>query len=604
MPFLPALPSHRPGFRSLALATSLGLMLTACAPLPQKPQEVSTAVSEAATDSAEATPVADAAEAKPVANLPAQELTGATVYEMLLAEIALRRGRPAVAISAYADLAQSTKDPRIVRRAVELAAIGRQTQLELELSQLWVELEPDSLRARQMLVGGLVTAGRMEDAEPHVVFLLEKDPSHVGSVLMRLARSAAADPRKKELAAMLDRLAAKFPDVPEAHFVRAYAALSAGDSARALEEVEKGRTQRPTWEPLVLLNAQLLQEKEGLPKALKFLGEFLEKYPKAREVRQQYARALASEKKYAAAQEQFRILDQERPGNSDINHALAVLAVQLGDLDEADKRFRTLLDDGEGEGNGLRLALGQIAEARKKPDEALKWYEAVTKGPQYLEARLKAAVVISRQKDTNAALAYLKALHGEDSAERVRIILAQSQLLRAANRDKEAFRLLNKGLETYPDEPDFLYDSALLAEKVGHFEVLEPRLKKLIQIKPEFAHAYNALGYSLADRGERLPEAEALVRKALELAPDDPFILDSLGWVLYRKGHLEEARQTLEKSLALRPDPEIAAHLGEVQWMAGKHEDATRTWREAAKATPDNPPLQDVMKKFLGRSAP
>jgi Flp pilus assembly protein TadD len=595
MPFLSALSSPRHGFRTLALASSLGLMLTACAPLPQKPEKPVAVTPEPATD---------ATEAKPAANLPGQELTGATVYEMLLAEIALRRGQPAVGISAYADLAQSTKDPRIVRRAVELAAMGRQTQLELELSQLWVELEPESLQARQMLVGGLVTAGRMEDAEPHIVFLLNKDPSHVGIVLMRLTRSAAADPRKKELAAMLDRLAAKYPDVPEAHFVRAYAALSTGDSTRALDEVEKGRAQRPDWEPLALLNAQLLQENGGMPKAMAFLQGYLEKYPKAREVRQQYARALVSEKKYAEAQEQFLILDQEIPGNGDINHALAVLAVQLGDMDEADKRFRTLLEEGEGEGNGLRLALGQIAEARKKPEEALKWYESVTKGPQFLEARLKAAVIIAQQKDTNSAIAYLKALHGADTAERVRIILVQSQLLRAANRDKEAYRLLNKGLETYPDQPDFLYDSALLAEKVGHFEVLEPRLKKLIKIKPEFAHAYNALGYSLADRGERLPEAETLIRKALELAPDDPFILDSLGWVLYRKGNLEEAQQTLEKSLARRADPEIAAHLGEVQWMAGKHEEATRTWQEAAKATPDNPPLQAVMKKFLGKSAP
>lgn len=596
MPLLSARPSRRPGFLPLALAISLGFALTACAPLPQKPQATAASAPEQVTDAA--------AEADAAANLPSQDLTGATIYEMLLAEIALRRGQPAVAISAYADLAQSTKDPRIVRRAVELAAIGRQTQLELELAQLWVQLEPESLRARQMLVGGLVTAGRMIEAEPHIAFLLEKDPSHAGAVLMRLTRSAAADPRKKELAAMLDRLAARHPNVPEAHFARAYAALAVGDNARAREEVDAGRAQRPDWEPLALLKAQLLQEDGGMPKALTFLKGFLEKYPKAREVRQQYARALTAEKKYAEARDQFLILDQEIPGNGDVNHALAILAVQMGDMDEADKRFRTLLDEGEGEGNGLRLALGQIAEARKKPEEALKWYESVGKGPQYLDARLKAAVIVAQQKDANAAIAYLKALRVEEQNERARIILAQSQLLRAANRDKEAFRLLNKGLETYPDQPDFLYDSALLAEKVGHFEVLEPRLRKLIQIKPDFAHAYNALGYSLADRGERLPEAETLIRKALELAPDDPFILDSLGWVLYRKGNLDEARQTLETSLARRPDPEIAAHLGEVQWMSGKREDATRTWREAAKATPDNQPLQAVMKKFLGQSTP
>lgn len=587
----------RPWRLALALATCWGL--AACAPLPTKDTS-GAALEHPGKEAAATAPDPD----KPTVKLPGQDLTGGVLYQLVLAEIALRRGQPGVALAAYADLAQSTRDPRIVRRAVELAAMGRQAQLELDLARLWVQLEPESVRARQMLVAGLASVGRIDEAEPHIAFLLRKDPGHVGMMLMRLARSVAQDPRRKDLAAMLDRLSIGHTNLPEAHFVRAYAALSEGKHDRAMEEAEKARALRPDWEPAALLQAQLLQEKGGMAAAMKFLGEFLQKYPKARDARMQYARALASEKKLPEAREQFRILDEGTPGNAEIVHALAVLSVQVGDLDEAEKRFKALLESGDGNPNALRLALGQLAETRKKPEEALKWYEDVTPGPQYLEARIKAAFAISRQKDVEAGLAYLKVLRGEGAEERVQILLAQSQMLRGANREKDAFQVLNKGLEAHPDQPDLLYESALMAEKIGRLDLLEPRLRKLIKLKPDFAHAYNALGYSLADRGERLDEAETLIKKALELAPDDPFILDSLGWVLYRKGELEPARLALEKALAKRPDPEIIAHLGEVLWQSGKREEATRLWRDAAKTAPDNQPLADVMKKFLGLGKP
>ena len=175
-------------------------------------------------------------------------------------------------------------------------------------------------------------------------------------------------------------------------------------------------------------------------------------------------------------------------------------------------------------------------------------------------------------------------------------------MLRDAGRDKEAFDTLDKGLKASPEQPDLLYESALQAEKAGHGEVLEPRLRKLIKLKPDFAHAYNALGYSLAERGERLDEALVLITKAVELAPGDPFILDSLGWVLYRKGDMEPAREKLAQALALRPDPEIAAHLGEVLWKLGRHDEAERTWKDAARITPSNAALAATMKKFLPAS--
>jgi tetratricopeptide (TPR) repeat protein len=193
---------------------------------------------------------------------------------------------------------------------------------------------------------------------------------------------------------------------------------------------------------------------------------------------------------------------------------------------------------------------------------------------------------------------HLQAAAREAPAERARYAIIESQLLRDADRNQDAFDVLDEALRAEPENLELLYDSALVAERIGRLEVMEGRLRKLIALKPDHAHAYNALGYSLADRKLRLDEAEALVRKGLALTPDDPFILDSLGWVLYRRGNLDGALEQLQKAFGLRADPEIAAHLGEVLWMLGRRDEAARVWKDAAKANPDSSVLSDVIKKF------
>jgi len=176
--------------------------------------------------------------------------------------------------------------------------------------------------------------------------------------------------------------------------------------------------------------------------------------------------------------------------------------------------------------------------------------------------------------------------------------MAESQLLREANMNREAFDLLNQALQKTPDQPDLLYDIALTAEKLDRFDVLESSLKRLIEVKPDHAHAYNALGYSFAERNVRLPEAKQLIEKALEISPEDFFIVDSLGWVLYRMGDLKSAAVQLRRAWEGRPDGEIGAHLGEVLWELGQRDEARRIWQEAAKTSPENDTLQKTLKRF------
>jgi len=227
----------------------------------------------------------------------------------------------------------------------------------------------------------------------------------------------------------------------------------------------------------------------------------------------------------------------------------------------------------------------------------------VIAGEQFLQSRLRVANLqaqLGRLDEARGTLQRAAAGQaGMSQNDRIALLIAEAQLLGNAGKTDAAMELLDTRLAAQPDHPELLYESAMMAEKLGRNDILERNLVRLIRLKPDHAHAYNALGYSLADRGERLEEAQRLIEKALELAPDDPFILDSKGWLLYRRGDRNGAVDFLNKALTLRPDPEIAAHLGEVLWSMGRHEEALKTWNEAAKAHPANAVLTATIKKFV-----
>jgi Flp pilus assembly protein TadD len=275
-----------------------------------------------------------------------------------------------------------------------------------------------------------------------------------------------------------------------------------------------------------------------------------------------------------------------------------VLSLQLHDYAPAEANFKRLLTLPYRDKSTLRMYLGQIAEDQKNYPEALRWYAEVDSGEQYLQAQMRYAQVLAKQGKLDAARAYLQQINVSSSQARVQLLLAEAQMLRDANQSKLAFDLLERALENLPDNPDLLYDYAMLAEKLERLDLLETNLKKLIVLKPEHAHAYNALGYSLADRNQRLPEALSLIDQALKLAPDDPFIIDSMGWVHYRMGDYKQALQYLRQAYSARPDAEIAAHLGEVLWVAGERGEAEKIWLDAAQKTPGNDVLSVTIKRF------
>jgi tetratricopeptide (TPR) repeat protein len=546
---------------------------------------------------------ADAAptDTAPLASLPEQELSPRTLYTFLLAEIAGARGQVGVSLQAYLDLARRTRDPRIARRAVEIALFARDMPAATEAARLWTETEPDSDEARRVLAGVLAGgSGQLEQVQLQLARLLAQSPEQIDTHLLGLNRAFARVADKRAVKAVITRLTEPYVDRPEAHFARAQASMAASDELGALAAIETALKLRPDWEPAILFKAQVLAQSNAADDALALLKAHLERRPDSQTARLSYARALVTARQFDAARNEFRTLLDAAPDDRDLLYAVGLLSAQLEDFDAATPLLERALAAGHPEADGIRLNLGQIAERRENFDGALRWYRSIEPGRQYLDAQIRIAATLAHQGKLQEAREHLKNVEADDET-RKRLRLVEAQLLRSVGHESEAYELLDDALQKSPNDPDLLYESSMLAELMGKADIMEGRLRKLIALKPDHAHAHNALGYSLADRGVRLEEAESLIARALELTPGDPFILDSMGWVRFRRGDPEAALGHLERAYGMRPDPEIAAHLGEVLWTLKREADAARIWNEALRAHPDNAVLKSVMQRFGSR---
>lgn len=536
-----------------------------------------------------------AAEAKATA-LPAQELTEQVLYQFLLAETAAQRGERKLAAEAYVDLALRTRDARIARRATELALFAQMREQAAKAAKLWVELEPDSERARLTWTTLLAAGGHLKEARPHFEALLKMagSPAQVFMQMHALFNRQADFQGVFELVA---DLAQPYPRLPEAHFAVAQAAWSASQYARAEESLDRALALRPDWEAAALLKGQLAQRR-GDAALLDYWAGFLADTPGAREVRLAYARQLAQMGRYPESRREFERLLDAMPGNPEARMAVGLLAMQAGDFEAAEGYLLKALALGHPEADQIRVYLGRIGEARNRPDEALQWYREVGKGPDYLGAQLMIGLLLGRQGRMIEARALLHDLAPGDDADRIQVIQTEAQLLREARDYAGVYQVLSQGLTRFPDSLELLYDRAMAAEKQNKLDVLEKDLRRLIKLKPDHAHAYNALGYTLADRTNRLAEAIELLQKALQLAPNDAFVLDSMGWAQFKAGRLNEALDYLKRAYAVRPDPEIAAHLGEVLWKQGKRDEAKKLWEGALQSHPDNESLREAVSRF------
>jgi len=582
---------------------TLSAVLSACAVAPQKQTEPAAAAPADAAGEGAAPVAAAPAPAAADEALPNVDLTGDMLFRITKAELEFKQGNWQGPYITMLALAQQTRDPRLARRAAEMALTAKQGPEALSAIRLWRGLAPNSDEATQYFLGFAVVNDDLSEAEQIFAERLKAAPPQARPLAMFQMQQFLLRAKDKAAAfALEDRVLAPYSDTLESHLILAQGAFGLGDNERSRTEAEQALRIKPDSELAILTTAQVSGD---IDTALKVLSTFLDKYPKSREVRAAYARILADAKQTELARQQFLILLKDQPDNMATLYALGVMAMQANDIPNAEKYFtdfvKVLADhpNDERDPSKVLMILAQIAEQRNDLDAAYNWLEKVDGADEkiYLAARMKMAQLTARKGNVEEARKQLAELKPADAADQAQVFQADAQILRDAGDHRAAYTVLENAVKRYPDNPDLLYDFALVAEKMGQLELMEKALRQVMIAAPDNQHAYNALGYSLAERNERLPEAYTLIDKAMKMAPGDPFIMDSMGWVQYRMGNLNEAETMLRQAYALRSDPEIAVHLGEVLFAKGDQAGARKMWQEAQTKDPKN----DALKSTLAR---
>jgi len=628
--------THRglPAAMTVVLMALAGGPMTGCATTPAAPRADAAPATEAA-----APPAASAAPANGTDALPKVYLGSELLFRLMLAEIAAQRGEAGPAFSEFMTVAQQTRDPRIARRAAEVAINARALPQALDAADLWYRLAPHDVEAEQSYASLLVANGQHERARPLLQRQIAAAPNPV-DILDRLQRVLAHAPQPAQGYALLDALAKPYYASPsvgfDAQLIVARAARAAGDNAAAVAHARAALAARPDSELAVMSVAQLLMEggahvaagevpaqaapdapaetppetpaadmaaaAAGHAEAMAMLDRFLTAHPGSNEVRQAYARLLVGEGRLDEGRQQFEELLRRAPQTPDPLFALGVLALESEHFEEARGYLERYLDAvGAAPDRDLDLVylnMARVAEGQRRFDEALGWLRKVKGADQVDTARERQAFLLGRMNRVEEGLDLLRQMPATTPEQRNQSVMAQGQLLRDAHRYEESYHLLDGALQESPDDTGLLYESAMSAERLDRIDLMEARLRHLLQLRPDYAHAYNALGYSLADRNIRLQEAYQLIDHALTLAPDDGFIVDSMGWVQYRLGNLPAARESLTRAFQLKADPDVAAHLGEVLWASGDHSRAREVLLDAQKRDGDSDTLRETLQRL------
>ncbi len=577
----------RPLFHTLPLIGML--LLSACATSPDggfQSQEV-------------------ALEKQELANLTVREPSedglserGEDLYRLLVAEIAGHRGKIQIAVDNYLDLARKSPNPEYAERATRISVFARQDASALEAAQIWSRLDPDNIEARQVLSAMYIRAGQAEEARQVLESILASEPGKTGQQLRMIANFLGREQDKEMALSVMESLVESRQDDADALFAHALMALRAEKTDKARESMEKALKVKPLNLNMAMTYLSILQKEGDTAFAMQWLKAVLTTYPDARDLRMIYARMLADDRQYPEARNEFLILQGVDPGNVDVQFALGLLNLQLEKVDEARKNFERMLVL-DGRVDEARYYLGQIENAAGNAEQAEHWYAQVGDGPNHFDAQLQRVMLKVRAGQLDEGIKQLRGIKVEEPEKQLRLIRIEADIHVQAEDLPSAMAVYNRVLKEDPENTDLMYSRAMLAEKMDRLDILESDLMKVIEAEPDNAQALNALGYTLADRTERYEDAYAYIKRALDISPKDFYILDSMGWVLYRLGRLEESVMHLRKAQEIRNDPEVAAHLGEVLWVMGEREEAREVWDTALKAAPDFNKLKDTIERFI-----
>jgi len=528
-------------------------------------------------------------------SLPESEL----MFEIMAAELAGRRGMLDVAADNYLSASRKTSDARVAERATKLAIFGRNWKQARDAATRWSELAPDDLESYQILAQIHLNQGDVAGAtEAFNGLILNSESVDVG---MKTAVSTLLqDTNSRVSLAVADELAQLYPDNAVAHFGVARLQLGNGDKTSALNAVERSLSLDASSSDATLLKGQILWDLGRASEAYGYVRSRVQAYPDNLIMRLGLARMLVQAELYDEASREFDGIAELAPNNANALFSLGLLALESRRTDAALRYLERVIELGQYQSDA-HYYIARIADNRHDYEKAVFHYEQVSDGDNVLDAQIRAAQIYGAIGQLDVGKQRLQRLRmvNTDPSVHIRLTLAEGRMLRDAAAYEESLAVFKEGLARFPDNVELLYAHALAAEHLDLDEEFERDLRKVIELEPDNAHALNALGYFLVDRGKRLDEAEKYLTQAIALLPEDPAIIDSLGWLNYRKGNYDEALVLLRKAFGKLLDPEIAAHLGEVLWVTGDEKSATEIWNKGLEVTPDDGLLRGVMERYI-----
>jgi len=520
-------------------------------------------------------------------------------YQVMVGEMAGRFGALDTASQAYADAALQTDDPRVAERATHVALYGRQYDLALKAAQRWEQLEPGGREVRQILATLYARQGYIDEAVDYYAVIIKETEGQAGGGYQLVSSLLAQDVPKGNSLAVMERLVSDHPNDFSAQYSYAALAYRWQDYPRTLNAVERALQADPKSGDARLLRDQAWLEMGETDRALDDVALMIKEKPEDLDSRLAYAQMLVKVKRYEQALVQFEYVAAKKPDNADLLYTLGLLNLEIQHYDDAASYLLQVLKQGKHVVESSYY-LGRISESVGQYKDAIGWYIRVNEGQFAVEAQLRIAVMLAKLGHMDQAREHLARMREEfhSPEQQVNLYLMEGNLLEEAREYEAGIELYDQALESYADDIDLLYARAMLSEKMDRVELMEKDLHRILSLDPNNATALNALGYTLADRTDRYQEALKYIQKALNERPDDPAILDSMGWVQYRMGNLDEAERYLRKANKLLDDDEVASHLSEVIWIKGQREEAIEILQNALKKFPNSEQLQTLMRRI------
>ncbi len=596
-------PHSCPHFRLTVIAAlAAALQLSACATTPAVDENATAGDSSVVSVENVGAPgndlaeVAESAPAKPLATAQAQ-----AQYHVLAGEMAAGRQQPGVAAREFVEALKVLDDVELAERATALAVVARDETLALSAAQRWLELAPTAADAREVIISLGLQSGDLSGTLEQCRELIRGNPGgiadgfrHVAQLMTPIARD-----RADGALTLMGQLVAEWPQEAGAHHAYGVVAMAFNEPELAEAAARKAHALAPKERDHDLLLVGTWVRQGRIDEASAHIDALVkdDKNDKAAELRAGYARLLLDNSRRDAAREQFAKVLKLDPKGADAHYALAVMAYPDSDYAAATEHLKPLLADGPRKAEAA-LLLGRIAEAQSQFPQALEYYSRIREGAPALDAAMRSAMVLARMGQVSNARRLLQSLRDHVPQFATRFYMAEGEILLNAEDHEAALALYDEALADNIDDGDLLYGRSLAYERLGRIALAEKYLQTSITHDPDDARALNALGYMLVVHSQRYDEAEDLIRRALAIEPDDAAIIDSLGWLQFKQGRKDEALALLQKAYALYPDPEVAAHLGEVLWALNDREQAQSVWNEALKKNPDHDALVETMQRL------